>query len=149
MGQRRKIGDIYEIDLGDGTHCYCMALGEATVVFFDLRTRSQVSVSDICQRPKLLTIAVMNHAVTRGRWKRVGHKTLTDAEARSPAKFIKDLLAPGRYQIYDNGKIREATREECEGLEAAAVWEPEHVEDRLRDHYAGRANIWVESLRLK
>lgn len=91
----------------------------------------------------------MNHAVTGGRWKRVGHKSLSDAEARPPAKFIRDRLTPGRYRIYEDGKMREATRKECEGLEAAAVWEPEHVEDRLRDHYAGRPNKWVESLRLK
>jgi len=35
------------------------------------------------------------------------------------------------------------------GLERAAVWGPSHVEDRLRDHYAGRKNKWVESLRIK
>lgn len=27
------------------------------------------------------------------------------------------------------------------------VWSPEHVEDRLRDHFAGRPNKWEESLR--
>ena len=92
---------------------------------------------------------MLRYAVTRGRWKRVGHKPISDAEARPPAKFIRDLLAPGRYRIYEDGKMRKATRKECEGLEAAAVWDPEHVEDRLRDHYAGRPNKWVESLRLK
>jgi hypothetical protein len=29
------------------------------------------------------------------------------------------------------------------------VWAAEHVEDRLRDHYAGRPNQWVESLRIE
>jgi hypothetical protein len=29
------------------------------------------------------------------------------------------------------------------------VWEPEHVEERIRDHYAGRANRWAESLRIQ
>lgn len=38
---------------------------------------------------------------------------------------------------------------EVEGLERLAVWDPEHVEDRIRDHYNGVQNIWVESLRLK
>ena len=42
---------------------------------------------------------------------------------------------------------RLAIAEECVGLERAAVWEPEHVEDRLRDHFAGRSNRWVESLK--
>jgi len=149
MRQRRKVGDVYQINLGDRTHCYAMALGEARFAFFDLRTTRKVDVSDICQRQILFKIAVMNYAVTRGRWKRVGHKPLSDAEARPPASFIRDLLCPGRYRIYEDGKMREATRKECEGLEAAAVWEPEQVEDRLRDHYARRPNKWVESLRLK
>lgn len=38
---------------------------------------------------------------------------------------------------------------ECEGLECAAVWSPEHVEDRLRSHYAGVPCEWALSLRLK
>lgn len=42
-----------------------------------------------------------------------------------------------------------ATPEECAVLERAAVWDPGHVEDRLRDHFAGQSNKWVESLRLK
>lgn len=41
-----------------------------------------------------------------------------------------------------------ASRQELEGLEVAAVWDPEHVEDRLRDHFSGRPNKWVESIRL-
>jgi hypothetical protein len=148
MRQQRRIGDIYRIDLGDSTHCYAMALAEASFAFFDFRTSDDHEVNEIRDMPVLFKIAVMKHAVTRGRWKRVGHVSLSDAEARPPAKFIRDRLCRGKYQIYENGQIRNATREECEGLEAAAVWEPEHVEDRLRDFYAGRPNKWVESLRL-
>ncbi|WP_448115483.1 hypothetical protein [Mesorhizobium amorphae] len=32
------------------------------------------------------------------------------------------------------------------GLECAAVWDPEHVVDRLRDPADGRPNKWVERL---
>lgn len=35
-----------------------------------------------------------------------------------------------------------ATRAQCAGLERTAVWDPEHLEDRLRDHRAGRPNRW-------
>ena len=31
----------------------------------------------------------------------------------------------------------------------AAVWDPQHVEDRLRDHFAGLPNKWVQSLALR
>jgi len=59
------------------------------------------------------------------------------------------LSIQSAFQIYLAGHIRQASRAECEGLERCAVWEPEHVEDRLRDHFAGKPNVWVESLRLK
>lgn len=42
-----------------------------------------------------------------------------------------------------------ATRAQCAGLERSAVWDAEHVEDRLRDRRAGRLNKWAESLALK
>jgi len=45
--------------------------------------------------------------------------------------------------------MRKGTRKESQGLEAAAVWEPEHIEDRLRDHFDGKPNKWLESLRIK
>jgi hypothetical protein len=58
-----------------------------------------------------------------------------------------DVLDPDHYQIIDDeGNIRDATREETEGLEPAAVWEPEHIADRLEDHYAGRPNRWLKSM---
>jgi hypothetical protein len=40
-----------------------------------------------------------------------------------------------------------ASAEQCEGLECAAVWEAEHVVERLSDHFAGRPNAWVESMK--
>lgn len=33
MRQRRKVGDIYEMNLGDGTNCYAMALEDAAFAF--------------------------------------------------------------------------------------------------------------------
>jgi hypothetical protein len=38
--------------------------------------------------------------------------------------------------------------DKCRGLERSAIWEPEHVEERLSDHYAGKVNRWAESLKL-
>jgi hypothetical protein len=54
----------------------------------------------------------------------------------------------GRLTIYLLGDIRPAKRKECVGLECCAVWDPEHVEDRLKDHFAGIPNKWVQSMAL-
>ena len=63
--------------------------------------------------------------------------------------FIQDALNPRSFSIDERGAFRPATKEECIGLECAAVWDPTHAEDRIRDHYLGRKNKWLESLKIK
>jgi hypothetical protein len=90
--------------------------------------------------------------VTKGVWLVAGTIDLTEADLASPVFFKKDPIN-GALSIYvsdaESGLSHErpATKSEIEGLECAAVWDPQHVEDRLRDHFAGRTNKWVESLR--
>ena len=147
--QRRTIGAVVSIALGDGTHCYAQVLPDADFAFFDVRAEADLKVDQIVSQPVLFRVAVMNYAVTSGRWKKVGKAPLA-AELQDPIpKFIEDALDPSKFEIYVGGNIRPATRNECHGLERAAVWDPEHVEERLRDHYAHRPNRWLESLRIK
>lgn len=90
----------------------------------------------------------MKAAFTSGRWQVVGFRSL-EPELSSPVEyFMKDRLT-GRYSIYrsSDGHTRESTFEECKVLEAAAAWEAEHVEDRLRDYFSGRPNAWAEQLK--
>jgi hypothetical protein len=39
----------------------------------------------------------------------------------------------GEYSIYDKGEMGKDTKLECEGLKIAAVWEAEHIIDRIMD----------------
>lgn len=43
---------------------------------------------------------------------------------------VIDQLSGG-YSIYHKGEMREASMQECEGLEIAAVWGAEHIKDRI------------------
>src|SRR5450432_3968809 len=114
MRQRRKIGDILQVDLGDGTHVYARVLDYASFAFYDCRSNDDVKIEQIVKRPILFVIAVMNWAVTRGRWKRIGCLPLEDHLLRLPPKFIKDKISKGKYSLYfEDGKIRPAAREEC------------------------------------
>jgi hypothetical protein len=147
--QRRTPGAIVQIPLGDGRNCYAQTLEEPEFVFFDLCTRITPDLNAIIIKPVLFRSWVMNHAVTSGRWLKLGVAPIAEDLARPVSRFIQDALDPSRFEITVGGQRRAATRRECENLERAAVWDPEHVEDRLRDHYAGHPNKWVESLRLK
>jgi hypothetical protein len=148
--QKRVVGDIVRIDLGDGFNSYARVLPEALFAFYDARVTEDLAIDRILTLPILFQVPVMDHAVKRGRWVIVGNAPLNNSLLNPPLRFMQDILNKNRFRIYEKGgKIRPATKEECIGLERAAVWEPTHIEDRLRDHYAGRKNKWVESLKIK
>ena len=67
-------------------------------------------------------------------------------------KIKQDILDPTHIAIYMSdspGLDSEeeeipATWEEIQGLENVMVWSSSHLEDRLRDHFAGRPCKWVQ-----
>lgn len=144
---KRTVGDVVQVPLEDGTHTYARVLRSASYAFYDSRVTEEVPIDQIAQRPILFIVAVMDYAVREGRWPIVGHIASDDGLVPPPT-FIQDPLDSNSFSIYEHGQIRKATRKECTRLERTAVWEPEQVEDRLRDHYAGRKNRVFESLRL-
>ena len=152
--KRRKlkkitVGDVLEIPLGDGAHIYARVFPGASYGFYDWRTTEELPIEHVIRLPILFFAAVMDSAVKEGRWQIVSHVPLDDRIV-PPPKFIQDSLNPNSFSIYLNsGEIIKATREECLGLERAAVWYPDHMEDRLRDYYAGRKNKWVELLKMR
>jgi hypothetical protein len=146
--QKRTIGDVVQVPLEDGWHSYAQVLPEASFAFYDARVESDLPVDDIVKRPILFIVPVMEYAVKKGGWPIVGH-VMPGQVVKSPPRFIQDALNKNHFEIYENGETRPATREECIGLERAAVWDPTHVQSRLLDHYAGRVNKWVESLKIR
>ena len=145
---KRTVGDVVKISLGGDLFCFGHVLEEPLVAFYDLKTDRIPSLEEILQLPVLFKVWVMNHAIASGTWEVIGHRELSDS-LKQPAIFFKQDPISKRVCLYVNSKEIPASREQCEGLERAAVWNPEHVEDRLRDHYLGVPNQWVESLKLK
>jgi hypothetical protein len=147
--QQRTIGAIVKIPLGDGRHTYGQILPEADCAIFDARTSMELEIADIVRRPVLFRVAVYKHAFTRSGWPKVGTAPLREEFAQPVPKFMQDIIEPTSFSIYIGGQIRPASRAECVGLERSAVWEPEHVESRIRDHYNKVPNKWVESLKIR
>lgn len=143
--QQRTIGGILKIDLGDGFHTYGRILPDAAYAFYDARTNTEIpDIQKIISKPILFITGVYDDTVTSGRWKKVGKLPIEDNLKVPPAAFIQDPLNPHQFRIYYKGEIRSVDKEECLGLERAAVWEPEHIEERIRDHYAGKPNMYVD-----
>jgi hypothetical protein len=123
--------------------------------FFDLTVPSDTPprAEQLAGAPVLFRVDVMDSAVTSGRWRIVGKLPLTDEEKRRREWFFKQDPLTGRLSLYAEDPVtkevlkRPAEPADCVPLERAAVWSATHVEDRLRDHRAGRANKWAESMR--
>lgn len=141
-------GDFMEIKLKEGVYCFARVLREPYFAFYDACSEDTQEVEELAARTVMFKLAVMNRALGSGRWRVIGHRPLEE-ELQLPIKTFRQDAISRKLYVYVDGQERPATREECEGLERAAVWDPEHVEDRLRDHYAGVPNKWTESLKLK
>jgi hypothetical protein len=149
---RRREGDILKLDLGEGRHSYAQVGGDPLIVFFEGAFTDDVPLDEVPQLPVLFRIWVHDDAIKKGIWPVLGNQPLAADNSVEPFFYKQDGFT-GALSLYHStfaatGWERPASATECEGLECAAVWDPEHVEDRLRDHYDGRANQWVESLKI-
>lgn len=144
---KRIPGDIVQVDLGNGESGYGHIL-ENTIAFYDVKIPPDRPVAEIVAHPILFNVWVMDYAVTRGVWPVIGHAALDAKLLEEPLFYKKDIISK-QLTIYrdSTGEETPATISACENLECAAVWDPEHIVDRLVDHFAGRPNQWVESLR--
>jgi hypothetical protein len=146
---KKQEGDLVKIELGGGWHAYGRVLPNPLFAFYDLRTKEDLSFDQIKDRAILFKIWVMDRAVISGRWKILRNYPLEQHLRAVPTFFKQDPINYQAFSIYRNGEDRPASRAECSGLERAAVWDPEHVEDRLRDYYAEKPNKWVESMKIR
>lgn len=148
--QQRTVGAFVRIPLGNDTFSYARILDDASFAIYDIRTnKKEVELEYLASFPVLFIVAVYNDAVTSCHWLKVGKLPIEENLQVLPPKFIQDQLNPKKFSIYEQGQDRPATREECEGLERSAVWEPEHVEQRIRDHFAGVPNQVLMRLSIK
>ena len=147
--QKCTVGSLVKIPLGDNSHSYGIILPSPEMAFFDINTSDELDPSHIPESPVLFRAWVRKYAITSCRWPKVGKADIPFHLQNTIPRFIQDILNPKCFEISQGGVIRPASREECFSLECAAVWDPYHIEDRLRDHFAGIPNKWFESMKIK
>lgn len=142
------MGDFVAIPLANGSFAFGRVISEPLIAFYDIYSEEVPDIDKIRVRSVKYILAVMNYAINSGRWKVIGSSLLEDT-LREPVSFFMQSRSTGEISIYIDGEIIPASFEECVGLENCAVWDPEHVEDRLLDEFYGRPNKWSEQLSLK
>lgn len=146
--KRARVGDVVSIALPDGSYGFGRILTDPFIGFYHLQSDIVPPIEEIVLAPIAFKIAVSSFATKSDQWEILENVPLTDELKEEPLFFKKDLIS-GELTIYRDSTAEEipATLAECESLECAAVWDPEHVVDRLVDLFAGRPNQWVESMR--
>ncbi|MDX3263940.1 Imm26 family immunity protein [Streptomyces sp. MI02-2A] len=154
----RAPGRVVRINLGEGRCAFGRQLTGVCVEFYELvgQPGAPVELIKIVAAPVAFKIWVMDAAFRRRSvWELLDVVPLTHEEQTVVHLFGKQDPLSGDITVYHEDPVTgassetPATLEECQKLERAAVWSPQHIEDRLRDHFDGRPNKWVESLRLK
>ncbi|MEO9341137.1 Imm26 family immunity protein [Mesorhizobium sp. SB112] len=145
---RKAEGDIFKVPLDETYHTYAVSLLHPLFGFFDARTSKEIEPEEIEKSAIIFSVWVMDYAAKDGLWTKIGRTENFLDYKRDHRVFKQDVLS-GRITSYcdRDGSEFPIDYETACNMEAAAVWDPHHVEERLRDHFAGKSNRWVESLR--
>jgi hypothetical protein len=151
---RRAPGRIVRINLRNDEFAYGRQLAGPLVEFYDYLSKGALDIDllQLVDKPVAFRVFVMKAAFRSDGWELLGTVTLSTREFHTIHQFFKKDPISGALSIYwedpSDGTWgeRPATAAECAKLERAAVWDREHVEDRLRDHFDGKPNVWAESL---
>jgi hypothetical protein len=149
--QKWTIGAIVKIPISKNRFSYGQLLDKSSIAIFDIIASKDYTIQEILKFKTLFIVAIYSNIISTGTWQKIGKEDLKEDLKILPLKFIQNTLDPEIFELYNpnTGEITRATREDCVGLERAAVWEAEHIVSRINDHFSGKVNVWVEQLRLK
>lgn len=136
---RRRPGDVFVIPLGGQFYSFGRVLNGPLVAFYDLRATGVPDIDCILAANVIFRIWVMDTAIASGHWPVVGNR-LIEPYLLVPPRFYSQNLRTGALRMHHRGVERPATIDDVRGLECAVIWEPHHVEERLRDHFHGIPN---------
>lgn len=150
--QRITEGAILEISIQGQYYVYAQILTKGLgFAFFDYKSDNKLIDLNVLKDAEVLFIvAVYNSIVNKGHWEKVGKLDIRNDLKVLPMKFIQDALDSDKFSLYNpnTGEITKTTKQQCKGLECVAVWAANHVEDRIRDHYEGIPNLWLQQLEI-
>lgn len=127
--QRYKLGNVYAIPLPNGKFGFGRTMEDAGFAVYMHIGESEIDVPQT--EDYQFIVGVYKHALRSNGWVVVDNRPFkADEDSFPPPMCIIDKIS-GKYRIYHKGEIRNATKEECEGLEIAAVWDANHIVDRI------------------
>jgi len=138
---RKKIGSVFRINLKEnGMYAYGQIATKSRNIFFDHfdKEGEWTPVEDIIQKPLAFYLTFDWYILKEGIWDILGVWPVKPENQVFPEDFGYDSWRK-TYFIWENN-CRPCTLEETYGRELMSSWGHIFVEQRLRDHFAGRPN---------
>lgn len=149
MRQKETIGAFVRVPIDETYHTYGRIINNLVYAFYDFRTESEISDFKLIEKSNILfKLIVHRSAVTKGYWKIIGLQELPE-DLKIPVPFFTQTIGNHNdCSIVTDGNSIKVEPIDCIGLERLAVWEHDHVEQRLKDYYNGVRNNYAYALRL-
>ncbi len=136
---KNKIGDVFQIDLSDGRLVFGRVLPN-TWAFYDyvISSDDELDIEKVVSSIIVFKIWVSEFALEKNIWKIVGNIPL-DENLKGTVEFYKqDPINNKVWKTLTGAEEIPTSIEECLELEVAAVWDPEHVLERLDCLFTGK-----------
>lgn len=142
-------GALFKMPAGIDDFAYGVMLSRPPYVAF-YHKRSTFDENGMASEPPMFIVGVAKVTYAKGGWGKPIRQLPVNALHPIPRFFWQDPTNKYTCKIVEPAMHRVAAKPaECVGLEAEAAWATQHIQSRITDTYAGRPNIFAESLRVK
>ncbi|WP_370015241.1 Imm26 family immunity protein [Peribacillus sp. B2I2] len=127
--KRVKMGNVYAIPLPDKKYAFGKVYKDACIgIYKEIGN----TMEELPKKEEFdFIVGVYQDLLKSGKWPLVDYREFpSEEEAWPPEMSVYDTIA-GTYSIYYKGEISPSTEKKCRDLEQAAVWEEEHIIDRI------------------
>ena len=143
---RKKIGMVFRIDLKEGTYGYGQVATEVDNIFFDHQDEADhfTPIEEILEKPIAFYATVDRYVLKEGLWEILGIYPVKPENQVFPDFFGYDPFKK-TYTLFKKGiGYVPCTLEETYGHEYLTSYGHGGIEQRLRDHFAGRPCWYIE-----
>lgn len=144
--QNYKEGAIVKIELANNKTAYGRLLPIYKIGIYDFileKNNNDLSIAEIVNHRIIMYLGIYKQVVTRKEVEVIGYIPLSAEElAEIPDVFIQDKADFRKCTIYsrESKTGRDATPEECIGLEPFSIHPIKSLMARIEDYFAGRKN---------
>lgn len=151
--KKDDVGSILKVKLANTTFGLARVIGGGFIEFYDISITNEgliEVVNTLKQHKVIFTLSVHKSWKKNSGWESIGNSM--DSIPSPPKQFMQNFANLDDIKIINpDGSMAVSTREEIvkQGIERVAVWEDNHIEDRLRDYFSGVPNRWLDQLGVK